>query len=990
MKTKFNGILTLFLALVVQISFAQEKTVSGIVSDESGPLPGVSVIIKGTTKGAETDFDGKYSIKVKQGDVLVFRYLGYKTVEKTIGQSNTINVKLEEGGTQLEEVVIVGYGTKAKRATTGSITTIKAEAIESVPVANLAESLQGQSTGLLSVSASGQPGANSAVRIRGSATVNGSAEPLYIIDGVAVSANTASDLGSGGLDSGNRDPLSNINAADIESITVLKDASSTSIYGARAANGIIMITTKRGKAGKAKFEFNTQMGVSARAVNKFKVLNTQEFIELQRESDINAGFSPAVAVLRTPDSDVDTNWGDLAYRDWTALTKRYNFSVSGGTDKLSYRTSVGYLDQDGIAVGSGIERYNLGLNLNAKTSDVSRVGANISLSRTRQATALAESAFFASPVVATYLFRPNTAPYLANGLPNPINPVTGGTSFIQDLYYDKEGSVTDRIITSFYGELDIFEDFTFRTQFGFDKYFFNYKSYSNPLNTSSPSGGGASRTYQDVYNWTLTSTLRWSKVLNEKHSIDALLGYEINKEGIDAFGVDVEQFPNGILQNIGAAATVSNHYNETQDSSLKSYFLNVNYELDQKYNLNATIRRDASSRFGPNNKWGTFWSVGANWVISNEEFMNDINWIDVLKVKSSYGVQGNLPNDRYNPYSLLINDIYNGSPTAFPSSTQGNPDLKWEEQKMFNVGLEFGLFNRLFGELTYFNRDTEDLIFNQQLEGSSGFTLRPVNVGAFRNSGFELELSYKIFDQEDFNWTISTNITKLENEVTALDPGTEGPAGTKIREVGEAWETFYLQRWAGVDAATGAPMWYDANGNITFNYASASREKVGAANPDYFGSFSNTIKYKNFDLNAVFTFQTGNKIYNNTSRITNSDGAFYGFNQSREQLDRWQKPGDISANPKRITGNGSQSNQQSTRWLEDGSYLRLRNVTLGYSLNNDMLKGTFFNNARIYLQGTNLLTFTNFNGDPEQILNGTHWFVYPNAQTVSLGVNLSF
>ena len=886
--------------------------------------------------------------------------------------------------------VSTGYSTVKKSDLTGAISTVALEEIVDLPSGNVMQNLQGRIPGL-QITTNGNPNPGATVRVRGQGLGPlGNNDPLYIIDGVAVSANAASDLGAGGLDNSNRDPLSNINASDIETITVLKDASSTSIYGARGANGIIMITTKRGKSGKAKFEFSTQTGVSARAVNKYQSLNTSEFIELQRESDINAGFDPAAAVLRTPDSNVDTDWSEYGFRDWSAVTKRYNFSVSGGTDKINYRTSLGYMDQDGIAVGSGLERYNLGLNLNAKTSDISRIGGNVSLSRTRQATALAESAYFASPVLAPYLFRPTTEPYLANGLPNTVNPVTGGTSFIQDLYYDKEGSITDRILSSIYAELDIREDLTLRTQFGFDQSFFNYKSYSNPLNTSSPSGGGATRAYQEVYNWTLTSSLRWNKVFNEKHSFDAILAYEINKEGFDGFDVSVESFPNGILQNIGSGAIVSDHGSETEDSSLKSTFLNLNYEFDQKYNLNATVRRDASSRFGANNKWGTFWSIGANWVVSNEEFMQ-VDWVDLLKVKASYGIQGNLPDDRYDPYSVLINDSYNGSPTAFPSSTQGNPDLKWEEQNMLSAGLEFGLFNnRLFGEATYFIRDTKDLIFNQQIEGSNGFTLRPVNVGGFKNTGFELELSYKVFDKEDFSWIVSTNITQIENEVTALDPGTVGASGTKIREIGEAWDTFYLKKWAGVDTATGAPMWYDANGNITFNYASASREKVGKANADYFGSFSNTIKYKNFDLNAVFTFQEGNKIYNSTSRITNSDGAFYGFNQSREQLDRWQKPGDVSANPKRITGNGSQSNQRSTRWLEDGSYLRLRNLTFGYTLDQDVLGKTFLNNARIYLQGTNLLTFTNFNGDPEQSIAGTHWFVYPNAQTVSLGINLSF
>ncbi len=989
MKTKFSGILTLLLAFVVQFTFAQEKTISGTVTDETGALPGVSIIIKGTTTGTETDFDGKYTIKANAGDVLQFSFIGMTTKEVVIGTSNTINVVLEADNI-LEEVVVVGYGTKAKRATTGSITTIKAAEIETVPVANFAESLQGKATGLQSISASGQPGSNSAVRIRGTASVNGNVEPLYIIDGIPISSNSDSDLGSGGLDVGNRDPLSNINPSDIESVTILKDASSTSIYGARAANGIIMITTKKGKQGKAKFEFSSQTSVSARAYTDFEVLNTSEFIELHREADVNAGVSPALAVLNYPNNDVNTDWSELAYIDWKAITTRHNLSVRGGTEKMNYFISLGHLNQEGIAVGSGIERLSSNLNLQAKATDNIRVGMNMSYSRTSQKTSLAESAFFASPVVATYLFRPTSSPYLANGTPNPVNPVTGGTSFIQDMFYDDEGSITDRIIGSVYGEIDILNDFTFKTKFGSDRSFFNYKSFGSNLNTSNPSGGAATRVYQEVYNWTVTNTLRWSKDINDNHHLDILLGQEMNKEGADDFTVDVEDFPNGILQNIGSAATVTGHDSNTGDSSLESYFLNANYDFNKKYHLNATIRRDASSRFGPNNKWGNFWSVGANWVISNESFMENTEWVDILKLKSSYGIQGNLPDDRYLWQGILLNDTYNESPASFPSSTKQNLDLKWEEQQMFNVGLEFGLFGRISGEVAYFNRETVDLIFPKTFEGSSGFIESFSNEGDFVNKGIEVELSYHMIKTEDFNWTLGGNITFITNEVTRLASGTEGPDSFYTREVGEAWNTFFLERWAGVDVATGSPMWYDANDNITFNYSEASREKVGKADPDFYGGFSSDINYKNWVLSAALSYQYGNDIYNNTSRITNSDGAFSGFNQSREQLDRWQQPGDVSENPIRITGNGSQSNQRSTRWLEDGSYIRLRNVMLGYNLPKSLTDKTFLSGGRIYMQGTNLFTFTDFNGDPEQTLDGQHWFVYPNAKTVSLGINLSF
>ncbi|MCG1035709.1 SusC/RagA family TonB-linked outer membrane protein [Polaribacter sargassicola] len=991
MKTKFNGFLTLLLALVVQISFAQEKTISGTVSDASGGLPGVSVVIKETQKGTETDFDGKYTIKAKSGDVLVFRYLGYKTVEKTIGTTNTISVTLEEDASVLDEVVVTSYGSTAKRATTGSITTVKSEDIENVPTANFAEALQGKSTGLQSISSSGQPGSNSSVRIRGTASVNGNTEPLYIIDGIPVSSNSASDLGAGGLDAGNRDPLSNISSADIESVTILKDASSTSIYGARGANGIILITTKKGKQGKAKFSLSSQVGVSARAVELFEVLNASEYIELQRESQINAGIEPAVAVLNYPDSDDDTDWSEYAYRDWDAVTKNTNFSASGGNENVNYYLSLGHLSQEGIAVGSGLERLSSSLNLQANTSENSRVGMSFSYSKTEQQTALAESAYFASPILATYLFPPTDTPYLSDGTPNPVASVTSGTTFIKDNYYDTEGSVTDRLIGSVDIAVDIWNDFTLKSKFGLDKSFFNYKQYGSSLNDSNPSGGTADRAYQEVYNWTWTNTLTWSKTLNEDHNLNVLLGQEINKEGSDYFEVVVEDFPNGILQNVGSAATVTGHASSTGDSSLKSYFLNGNYNFQQKYYLNATIRRDASSRFGPDNKWGTFWSVGGNWNVSSEDFMKDLTWINSLKIKSSYGKQGNLPSNRYLWQGIFLNDTYNESPASYPSSTAANPELKWESQNSFNVGLEFSLFNnKLSGEVTYFSRETSDLLFPQTLEGSSGYTLRYVNAGGFTNKGAEIELNYDVLNIKDFNWSIGGNITFLKNKVNTLDEGTLGADGLYIREIGETWNTFYLREWAGVDVATGQAMWYDANGNITFNYTEGERVKSGNADPKFYGGVYTNFSYKNWELVANASYQYGNKIYNDTSRITNSDGAFAGFNQSRDQLDRWQKPGDISANPQRISGNSSNSNQASTRWLEDGSFVRLKNVSIGYNFSEAITKNTFLNGGKIYLQGTNLLTITDFNGDPEQSINGTHWFSYPNPKTISLGINLSF
>lgn len=990
MKKTTNVLLTLILALIVQLSFGQEKEITGIISDESGlPLPGVNIVIKNTTKGTQTDFDGKYAIQAKQGDILQFSYVSYESAEKTVGASNTISFSLNPSVEAIDEVVVVGYGTKAKRATTGSITTIKSEQIENAPAANFAESLQGKSTGLQSISASGQPGAKSNVRIRGTASVNGNSSPLYVIDGVPIN-NSNTDLGQGGLDSSTRDPLSNLNASDIESVTILKDASSTSIYGARAANGIIMITTKRGKSGEAKFDFSSQTGFSARAVNNFKVLRKDEYNDLMREAEVNAGADPSIAYANYPNTDVETNWGKLAYRDWNAMTQRNNFSVSGGTESGRYYISVGHLNQEGIAVGSGLERLSSKISLQANATKKVKIGMDISYSNTRQNTALAESAYFASPVVATYLFTPTMKPYNDDGTPNYDNPATGGTTFLGSMAYDSEKNVINRIIGNIFTDIDVYKNTSFRSKFGVDRSVMNFYSYGSPLNYGNPAGGSAQRLNNSINIWNWTNTLKWANSY-ENHNLDFMLGHEANYEEQDMMNFNVEDFPSLLLTNVGAAANVTNHSSLDENASLLSFFANMGYDFDKRYHLNATVRRDASSRFGPNNKWGTFWSTGANWLVSEEKFLANSKWLNKLKLQLSYGVQGNTTVDRYPWQGTYLNDSYNDKPTSLPDIRKENPDLKWETQKMLDAGIELAaLSNRLNLGVNYFDRRTSDLFFKSPIPASSGYTEIFQNAGSFKNSGFEFDLGYDIISKDKFRWNVFGNLTLLDTKVTELDETTQGEDRFYIREVGEAWNTFYLRKWAGVDPATGNPMWYDKDGNVTFTYSAAERQKVGKADPDFYGGFGTSFEYMNFTLSGSFSYQFGNKIYNATSRITNSDGAFHGFNQSREQLDRWEKPGDLAPNPKRIQGNPSQSNQASTRWLEDGSFIRMKDITLSYTLPSKLSKSVKLNSLKIFTQGTNLFTWTKFNGDPEQALNGEHWFVYPNAKTVTLGLNVSF
>lgn len=986
-----KSIITLFLVLGVQLLLAQERTITGTVKDENGfPMPNVNIVVKDTNDGTRTNIDGNYTLDTDTNRVLIFSFIGYKNAEKTVEESDIININLTPNAEAIKEVVVVGYGTKARRATTGSITTIKNKDIVSNPVANFAESLQGKSTGLQSISASGQPGSKSTVRIRGTASVNGNLDPLYIVDGIPIN-NTATNFADfGALSSKSRDPLSSINAADIESVTVLKDASSTSIYGSRAANGIIMITTKKGKSGKAKFNFSSQLGVSSRATRNLEVLNTTEFLELMRESLTNANFDKATVLSLQPNTVVNTNWAEYAYRDWSAVTTRNDFSVSGGTSNGRYYMSLGHLKQDGIVVGSGLERLSSKLSVQANATDYVKLGMDLNYSNTTQKTALADGAYFSSPILGGYLYAPTMAPYTLKGTPNFKNPSTGGTNFIGALYYDSENSKTDRLIGNINTDIRLNKTISFNSKFGIDRSNYNFTLYGSPKNFGNPVGGTAQRLNSTLNTWNWTNTLKWVKTAN-KHHFDFLIGQEANYESLASIDFEARDFPSLMVKNIGSAINTVNHASQNENASLLSFFGNLGYNFNNKYHLNTTIRRDASSRFGQNNKWGTFWSVGANWLISDEQFMASAKWLNSLKLKSSYGVQGNTTSERYPWQRLLDSGEYDGNPTLYPFRRKGNPNLKWEVQKMFDLGIELTTIKKRFRlELNYFDRQTSDLIFESPLPPSSTYSKQITNAGNFLNKGIEIDLSYDIFKKDRFYWNIFTNFTLFDNEIIALEKGVEGIDGYYIRRVGEDWNTFYLREWAGVDPATGDPLWYDSNGNKTNNYNKAKQKIVGSANPDFYGGFGTSLEFKNWELTSAFSYQYGNKIFNTTAGLTNSDGVYYGINQSKDQLDRWQKPGDIAKNPKRVYKNTSQSNQPSTRFLEDGSFIRLKNVMLSYSLPKKTSKSMKLNTCRIYTQATNLLTWTAFNGDPEQSIDGQHWFVYPNAKSLTIGVDVAF
>ena len=965
-------------------------------------MPGVSIIVVGTTDGTSTDFDGKFSITANNGDQLQFNFIGYS--DKTINvASATMNVVMSPDAAALDEVVVVGYGVKKKATLSGSVSTVKASMIESVPVPSFEQALQGTVAGMQSVNSSGSPGAQSQVVIRGIGSINGETNPLYIIDGVPMNIDPVSQATDGTLSN----PLSNINPNDIANVTVLKDAASTSIYGSRAANGVILITTKTGKVGETQFRLNAQYGVSGKATSNFEVLNSSEYVELMMEAEINAGVDPAQAAINVGTDEIDTDWMAEAFNNF-APTTQIDFSASGGTEKTKYFTSLGLFDQTGISLGSDLQRLSYRLNLDQEVNDNIKFGTKILVSSSNQNTPPTDGAYFISPVVGAYLMRPNVPARNDDGTPyfDEDGP-TGGASFIGVDAYNETNMKTLRLLGSLYASFDFWEDrLNFTTTLGVDLTDVDETAWDdprNPGNTAETLGGRKTQANTKNQVWNISNVLSYNEVFDDVHYINVLLGQEAQNTEFKSFYATGIEFPSVNLRTLENSAKPESIDGTFRDWSLVSYFGSATYSYDSKYTIDASLRQDGSSRFGADNRTAVFWAAGLTWKVTGESFLNDSELINNLQLRTSYGTSGNQPAayaqagyPNYYPSMGLYS--YGRNYMDKPGSAPGqiaNPDLKWESSKNFNVGFDLGMFgNKLRAAVDFYQRDTEDLLLLVPISSTSGFTTAWRNVGAIRNKGVETELNFDIISPSTSGgllWTIGANVTLNRNEILELNNDEDIIDGTKVRRVGENYQSFYMNKWAGVNTATGQAMWYDTKGNVTMNYADADREIQGNADPKFYGGASTELAWKGFSVRGFFTYNYGNMIYNSTSRITNSDGAFHMFNQGRDQLDRWQKPGDVAHNPQRVMGNSSQSNQMSTRWLEDGSFLRLKNITLSYTLPQNWVSKAKLGSARLYLQGQNLYTWTKYSGlDPEQALNGTSWFVYPNAKTYTFGLDVTF
>ncbi len=1016
MRTKFNGILTLLFALIVQISFAQEKTVSGTVSDEAGPLPGVSVLKKGTASGTETDFDGNFSIKAKVGDVLVFSFVGMKTQERVVGNSNTINVELVADNV-LDEVVVVAYGSKKREELTSAVTVVAAEELSKLsPTVSADNMLQGNVSGALVTGGNGKPGQTSQVLLRGIGSINSSQEPLFLVDGVVVQ---------------NTD-VNNINPLDIESISVLKDAATASLYGSRAANGVVVITTKRGSKNKAAtITVSSRFGVGQMIEDNFKMMNAAQKIQYEREL---AALGVAGAAGQ-PGAQITTQEGyeRLIGRntDWKkTLLKESNIqsnslSIRGGSEETSYFFSLAHDKNSGIInTLDGYERMGSRLNLDFDANKWLKLGVNVSVTNTRSREPRDRNNV-QNPFRAMYDYNPYETLYQVDdnnelildefGQPQ-YNLTASGFSISEALINNPETEEFTTTTGGLNAVMSLSENLTNTVRLGAinrtyrREYFIKPGSVLDGYVGDAEAPGIKTDNGSTLFDYTVTNILAYNNNFADKHDLTLSGLFEYNERNSRTYTMSSRGYSNPDISVQDVASTPETVGTNLFTRTLYSLGGFMDYSYDGKYLATASVRRDGSSTFGADNQFGTFWSASAAWNISKEDFMAN-SAFDNLKLRVSYGTSGNREGiGSYPSIGTVDFGSLNGSSTSAITDS-GNSQLSWETNKIFDVGVEFSLFNsRLRGVVDYFSRTTSDLLFDRPLSSSTGEQDQSIfaNIGEINNNGIEVELSGDIIRNQNFKLSAGVNVTFLNNEVTKLVPNEAFPDGAPIiannginrLEVGNEIWTWYLVRYAGVNSANGEPLYYDADGNVTNVYSADNAVMLDGKSPyaDLYGGFNINAEYKDFSLTTNFAYKFGHYIMNYMEGNM-LDNTSLNSNMRLDAFNYWKQPGDTNVLPSPLFAN--EAAQTSDRFLQKGDYVRLRNVTLSYKLPSRYLQNNFVKSLRLFVSGDNLWTYApHFNGNPEigigsgettNEVNGAYnLYSYPQTQSISVGVDLKF
>ena len=963
------------------MAFAQKFRVSGNVfdADNKEPMIGASIIEKGTMNGVTADFDGNFSLEIDgEKATIQISYIGYKTFEREVTASTSkLKVALESDAHLVDEVVVVAYGVRKKGTIAGSVAVVKGEKLESVPTASFDQALQGQTPGLQVIASSGEPSAAANFQIRGVNSINAGTAPLFIMDGVAISA----------------DDFSSINPSDIESISVLKDASSTSIYGARAANGVVVITSKRGKASdNGNINVRAQYGISKLAYGKWNQMNTTERLNYEEEIGLRKAGSYDRELLERTNID----WRNVVYNDAAPFVS-VEVSASGASDKYNYYVSGNMFDQEGIAIDSDFKRYTMRANLEAKVNSWFKIGTNTTFAYedTKQASDGAYTTV--TPISASRFMRPYWSPYAEDG---SIASVANGTwlgTNVNPLEWSANNPSNGnkaKLLSSVYAEINPIKGLILRSMGGIDFVDYRSDSYSNPSYVPNYGEGSVARSFERYYNLTITNTANYMFDINGSHNFNFLLGQEAVNNQSEGFTAVSRGQTNDKLLNLSAGTTPINPSDMFSGATYLSFFGRGEYNYEGKYYVDFSIRRDGSSRFGKNSRWANFWSVGSMWDISSEDFLNTSSWVNSLQLAASVGTSGNSSIPAYDHLALVSAGPQYGLGGSLPGiapSSPGNENLTWEKLFTTNVALKGSFFNRLNASVEFYNKNTSDMLMSVPVSVTNGYSYQWENVGSMYNRGVELDFNVDVIRTKSFVWNVNANASYNKNKITSLYDGRDEYelANTNLfLKVGHSYGEFYINRFAGVNPANGDQLWYDRDGNITTEFNENDKVLVGKSYmAPWAGGFGTTMSWKGLSLSAQFSWVADRWMINNDRYFDESNGTFATYNQSKKLLyDRWKEPGDITSIPRH-----GEITEFDSRLLEDASFLRLKNLTLSYNFDRKFIqKSKIIKNLRIYGQGQNLLTFTKFQGmDPESTAN-VYQAAYPMTRQFSAGVEVTF
>jgi TonB-linked SusC/RagA family outer membrane protein len=1009
-------LLGLTLFLVNAMAFAQGRVVTGTVTslEDGMGVPGATVLVKGTTIGTATDIDGKYSINIPAGsNVLVFTFVGLTPQEVNIGNRSTINVALESDVTALSEVIVTGYGTQPKREVTGAVSSVKGDAIQNLPLQSFDRALQGRAAGVQVRSSNGLPGGAVNIRIRGVGSVNAGNEPLFIVDGVQLNNQSNASFTQS-------NPLAFLNPNDIESMEILKDAASAAIYGSQAANGVVIITTKKGKQGKAKFEFNAFSG-ETQPMKYLDILGGAEWYSMRRDAFINSGNTLPEANALSNMGRLPSNWQTLTRPaldalglalptyDWqrevmgAGRLQNYEMSVSGGDEKTTFFLSGSYNYQEASFRPVDFERGTVRIALTHQATKRLSIETNLNLSTFQQNVPFAvEGSFLGNPAFSASAVLPHNAIYNEDGTFNTAIAGVLGQNVVLVNSYNSGLQRTNTAVGNLITNYKIAKNLSFRSLFGLDYRLLQGDNYRDPR---TPDGAGVIGRSSVQSDWRTrfitTQTLNWNKTFNGVHNVSAIAGVEYlseTREGISGSGIG---FPTFQFRTIQSAATPENISGFWTGYRRASVFASANYDYKKKYLMTVTARYDGSSRFGAENRYGLFPSVRVGWSLVEEEFLKNSSTVSEMKLRASYGLTGNDQIGNFAARGLYGGGgNYSGSAGIVPSSL-ANLGLSWETNNTLNFGFDFGFFeNRLTGSIDAFDRRTKDLLLDQPILWTNGFGGIANNVGELQNRGLEFEVSTVNIDKGGFRWNTSFNITKIDNQIVSLYGGLKFlPANPGIaigQPVGrDGGGAIFAAEYAGVNPATGRPMWLDINGNITYLPLAADRRYFGSNLGTVFGGMNNNFSYKGFELTTFFTYEYGGIGGDGQYGFLRENGTRLTLNALREVNDRsWKTPGQITDIPRNLTTNAGNetrgaSRNSGTAGLLKYDFIRLSQFTLAYSFKPSLVSRIGLTRARIYAQGVNLWTYTDYPGyDPEFTGAGTGQV--PLTKSYTLGVQIGF